>query len=111
MQTFAPTSAKGLRKVCTTESPKREFVMTGVKRQPGDVWRDLRSHDAVRAEVARMDLCAMTPAELLAEATAAGLSVSEEDGRLVVRGPKEAGELARHLVGRKAELLPAVRAL
>jgi len=52
-----------------------------------------------------MGLSAMTPAELLAEAAAAGLSVSAEDGRLVVRGPKEAGEIARQLVSRKAARL------
>jgi hypothetical protein len=51
-----------------------------------------------------------SPAELLAEATAAGLSVSEEGSRLVVRGPKRAQELARLLVARKDEILELVRA-
>ena len=50
-----------------------------------------------------------SPAELLAQTAAAGLSVSEEDGRLVVRGPKQAEGLAQQLLARKAEVLSVVR--
>ena len=56
-----------------------------------------------------MDLFTMTPAQLLATAHAARLSVTAQDGRLVVRGPKRVEGLARHLVRRKVELLPLVQ--
>jgi len=51
-----------------------------------------------------------TPVQLLAQARVAGLSVVADAGRLVVRGPKVAADLARQLVARKAELLSLVPA-
>jgi hypothetical protein len=47
-----------------------------------------------------------TPVQLLAQARVAGLSVVADAGRLVVRGPKAAADLARQLIARKTELLP-----
>jgi hypothetical protein len=82
--------------------------MADVQRQADGTRCRLRSLDAARAELARMDLAAMTPAELLAEAAVAGLSVSAEGGRLVVRGPKGAERLARLLLEHKEELLHLV---
>lgn len=44
-------------------------------------------------------------AQLLADARAAGLTVTADGDRLVVRGPREAGHLARAVLARKAEVL------
>ncbi len=45
---------------------------------------------------------------LLDEATAAGLSVRVDGGRLVVRGPRRAEPLARRLLANKALVLQAI---
>jgi hypothetical protein len=42
---------------------------------------------------------------LLDQARRAGLSVQADGGRLVIRGPKRADEIARRLLDRKAEVL------
>jgi hypothetical protein len=47
-------------------------------------------------------------ASLLNQATAAGLTLAVEGDRLVVRGPREAGELARLLLARKREVIAAL---
>lgn len=48
----------------------------------------------------------MTLSTLLDQARAAGLSVHTDDGmKLTIRGPQEAGDLARALLDRKAEVL------
>jgi hypothetical protein len=54
------------------------------------------------------NICETSAAHLLAEAHAAGLSVVSECGRLVVRGPKNAADVAQRLIARKAEVLPLV---
>lgn len=45
---------------------------------------------------------------LLHEARAAGLEVAVDHGRLVVRGPKRAEDLARRLLAHKREILSAL---
>jgi hypothetical protein len=45
---------------------------------------------------------------LLEEARSAGLTVRAEDGRLVVRGPKRAGDLAQRLLANKDQILAAL---
>src|SRR4051794_24851379 len=57
-----------------------------------------------------MDLNDMPAGELLTQAAAAGLTVSVDDGRLVVRGPREAEGLGRLLIARKADILPLLTA-
>jgi hypothetical protein len=52
------------------------------------------------------ELLGLAPYLLLQEATVAGLTVKADGDRLVIRGPREAEELARILLLRKAELLP-----
>jgi len=83
--------------------------MTRSKQQPAGVEPPLRSLDTSQVAVAGADLAGMTPAALLEAACAAGLSVSAEEDRIVVRGPRQAERLARQLVARKGELLPIVR--
>jgi hypothetical protein len=51
----------------------------------------------------------MVGVTLLVEAQAAGLTVSAEDDRLVIRGPKSAEPLALRLLAQKAEVLRALR--
>lgn len=46
----------------------------------------------------------MNAVELLAEARAAGLRVNVQDGRLVIRGPRSAGETADRLLARKDDI-------
>jgi hypothetical protein len=48
--------------------------------------------------------------ELLAAARDAGLKIMVDGDRLVIRGPKSAEALARHLLDRKAEMMAALRA-
>ncbi|MGW3854729.1 hypothetical protein [Micromonospora arida] len=51
----------------------------------------------------------MTLAKLLDEARAVGLRIHTDDGtKLTIRGPQEAGDLARLLLSRKAEVLAAL---
>jgi hypothetical protein len=52
----------------------------------------------------------MSPADLLAEAAAAGLTVMADGDRLVVRGDRRAEDLAHILLRRKAEILGVLRA-
>jgi hypothetical protein len=82
--------------------------MAGVEQRPSDGPRDLNSLDRPRDELARTDPSAMTPEELLAAATAAGLSVSAKADRLVVRGPRRAQALAEELLRHKEAILPLV---
>jgi len=51
---------------------------------------------------------ATTPAALLAEARAAGLTVLAEGDRLIVRGAKERGALVQRLLADKARVLAAL---
>jgi hypothetical protein len=51
----------------------------------------------------------MTAPELLGYARSAGLTVLADGDRLVLRGPQECEELARQLLGRKAEILGLLR--
>ena len=82
--------------------------MTVNPKKPGDVWTDLRSGIEKKVAGARDDLWAMSPTDLLAEAQAAGLTVSELGGRLLVRGPRYAEEMVSYLLRRKDELLPLI---
>jgi hypothetical protein len=50
----------------------------------------------------------MVGLSLLAEADAAGLTVTADGGRLVVRGPRRAEPLARRLIENKLAVLPLV---
>ena len=45
---------------------------------------------------------------LIAEARAAGLSVAAQGGRLVLRGPRRAGAMARRLLEHKADVMAAL---
>ncbi|CAA9538203.1 MAG: hypothetical protein AVDCRST_MAG49-543 [uncultured Thermomicrobiales bacterium] len=45
------------------------------------------------------------PTDLIAEARATGLTVEVDGDRLVIRGPKEHGELARAILAAKARVL------
>lgn len=46
--------------------------------------------------------------KLLDEALAAGLTVEAHEGRLIVRGPRRAGDVAQRLLACKAEILAAL---
>lgn len=46
---------------------------------------------------------------LIDRARTAGLSLAVEDGKLVINGPKRAGAIAGELIGRKAEVIAALR--
>lgn len=52
----------------------------------------------------------MVGLEVLLRARAAGLSVVADGGRLVVKGPKSASDLAREVLSHKLEVLPLVQA-
>src|SRR5690349_21619788 len=85
------------------------------KRFGGEVWK-ARSAKGLRSVVwpaeqgAEMDLNDMSAGELLAHAVSAGLKVSGDGGRLVVRGPCGGEGLGRVLVARKADILPLLAA-
>jgi hypothetical protein len=53
-----------------------------------------------------MDAAPEAVQEFLRQARAAGLRVQADGDRLVIRGPKHAGALAKALLDRKAEVLP-----
>lgn len=50
----------------------------------------------------------MNVARLIADGRAAGLRIEVDGDRLVVRGPREAGDLARALLARKVEVMAAL---
>jgi hypothetical protein len=53
----------------------------------------------------------MSPLDLLSEARAAGLVVTTDGDKLLIRGPKRADALARQLLAQKAEVLPLLTTL
>jgi hypothetical protein len=63
------------------------------------------------SDLSHSDLESLSPDRLLAEAAAAGLSVSVQDDRLLVRGPRGAEEVGRALLRRKAEVMPLLQTL
>jgi len=66
----------------------------------------------IRSDYRRHDLAVMTPEQLLEEARAALLSVTAQQGKLIVRGPKDAEPaLLQALLGRKAEMMPVLMAV
>jgi hypothetical protein len=81
-----------------TDSQGKQYV-------PGQLYEDLKSVIAIRAEFARQEVWEVPPNRLLAEAEAAGLSVRVEGEKLVVRGPRKAEELVRVILRRKAEVM------
>jgi hypothetical protein len=75
----------------------------------GSVWERCRCADASIRELAEKELRDMPAGDFIAGAVALGIRLSEDGDLLRVRGPRGTEGIARLLLGRKTEVLTALR--